>query len=305
MALIAKKKMTMRLKRTVIGCGVQGEHCLVLAAKGRPGAWKIDWALYGELGDADSDFVRQLRKRVWRRPFWVPIVHPGEGQSVVVRGIELTSPDGGNQSSNMKTNKQSALRTQVMSSYGFATEDSLLRGVELQAEEGRNCHLVGAVARTEAVESEYKGWRQDVGIINPHIGPNAVALANLYLALYPENGAGNDNDRMLVLVGREVAHAVLMRDWRLIDSVQTPILANQDTENLLQMLRQHFAESHASRKPAVPCVIDTPNLGSCEAEIWSPFAADSVVFPERTTRDLVETHSDLAPVAFGMALQGG
>jgi hypothetical protein len=305
--MISKKKLDLGLRSTVIGCGIQGGSCLAIAVRGvKRNGWRIEWGMYGDLDEENSDFLDRLPKKVWRRPFWAPFVDPGQGQSVVVRHVELMESNGKG-ASNLK--KDAALKTQVMNNFSYPGEKTVLKGLELHDRHDER-HLVGAVTRAEAVTKEYNGWRRDVGIINPHIGSNAAALANIYLAL---NNRGDrletdDCDCMLVMVGRENAVAVLMRDWKLIDSIETPVLANQGTDSLIQMLIQHFDDNNSTSRRKVPLLLETDFMDSAASQhydIWLPFEGVAVSCADDKVMELMNTHKDLAAVAFGMALQGG
>lgn len=304
MADILKKNMDFRLRRTVLGCGIQNGSCLALAVRGsKRDGWIIEWGLRGDL-DENSAFLSKLRKRVWRRPLWVPFVEPGQGQSVVVRQIELM--DGRDQGGS-SPDRNSALRTQVMNNFSFPKEKTVMKGLDLSNGAGER-HLIGAVARDAAVTEEYRGWKQDVGIINPHIGSNAAALANTYLALNGDDNCPADKDRMLLMLGREKAVAVLMRGWRLIDSVQTPVLANQEIDSLIRMLLQHFEESASSGRPKETLLVETESLelpARGQFDIWRAFENAAISYPDQNIREIINSNKDLATIAFGMALQGG
>jgi hypothetical protein len=305
MAVMIRRRLSMRLRRTTVGCGIQGGRCLALAVSGREGDWRIGWGLYGELGE--RRFAKRLSGKVWRRPLWAPPVENGAGQGVVVCGIDLSIRSRDDKAGRIGARETAAaLRTQVMGRFGHASEPATLCGLNVRGPENES-HLVGAVARRDVIEHEYRGWRKDMGIINPHIGSNAAALANLYLALYPAARRRELPCRMLVLEGRETTHAVLLDDWRLVDSVQHLMIENQQLDTMLDPLIQFFQDHHQLPVAPAPCVIEAlgERTSDNSIEVWHPFLDSSAVVVDEATRELMEAHPDLTPLAFGMALQGG
>ncbi len=296
----------MRLKRTVVGCGVQGGACLALAVSGREGKWCVRWGLYGEMGE--SEFAKELSGRVWRRPLWAPPTEGDAEQGMTVCGIDLSFLQEGNPQARLrKADVRAALRTQVMGRLTQASRPAVLHGLELVGPSGE-LHLIGAASHQDTIDQHYRVWKKTMNVINPHIGANALALANLYLALYPERRRRASPCRMIVLEGRETTHAILMDDWRLLDAIHYQMMEGQclDTDLLAQWVQFFTKRFQLDPRPS-PCIIDVaqPNHDIEGVEFWSPFTEQPPTVHDEAIPALIQAHPDLAPLAFGMALQGG
>lgn len=294
-----------RLRRTTIGCGLQGQDCLALAVSGRAGAWRVVWGMNGALGD--REFAKRLSAKVWRRQFWTPTVDPDSEQESVLCGIDLAFRERGGKVRPVRAaERAAALRTQALGRFPHASEPTVVRGLEVRGPDGKP-HFVGAVARLSVIEQDYRGWRKTMGILNPHIGSNAAALANTYLALCPEERRRSIPLRLLVLEGRSTTHAVLLDDWRLLDSLQYQMLENQRLDAaLLGQWVSFFQDRHALPSPPVPCILAARadhHLADAY-ELWNPLSTPGAVAADEAVRALFLSHPDLAPLAFGMALQG-
>jgi hypothetical protein len=305
MEVLIKRSYEPRLRWLTIGCGIQADDCLALAVKGHAGEWRIDWGLFGTRDD--PGFARQLRGRVWRRQLWAPPWSGGAEQEMVVCGIDLQFYVSEASARISASEKSAALRTQVMTHYAHASDPAFVCGIELRGPEGAR-HLVGAAAQRDAIRASYREWRQDVGIIHPHIASNATALANTYLALYPEDERQRQPVRMLVLEGRDITHAVLMNDWRLMDSIQYQMMPGQRLETvLLEQWIQYFQDRHQLNNAPEPCVFESYDGIDAVPEYarWRVFTHAPPVRGDNTVLELMDQHPDLAVLAFGMALQGG
>ena len=306
MEWLAKSKLSMKLGRTTVGCGIQGDDCLALALAGNEGTWRIGWSLYGRLDD--RDFTRRLSRRVWRRPLWAPPFSSGPDDHLVICQIDLSflarrKSDIGRMAAG---EMMAALRTQVSGRFSQSPESSIIYGLDLRGPDGER-HLVGSAVPRDVVQRTFEEWSGGVGIIHPHIASNAAAMANLYLALYPEQKRKQSCLRMLVLEGRETTLAVLMDDWRLLDAIQYRMMANQRLDEvLLGQWISFFRERNRLEDQPIPCVVDSlDGSDAClSCERWAPFADGSAIIADETTRTDMRTHPDLAALAFGMALQG-
>lgn len=306
MSLIEKKRVfPMRFRRLTVGCGIQGGDCLALAVGGRQDAWRIDWGMYGKLGD--RHFAKRLSSKVWRRDLWTPPADAAAEQETVVCAIDLSLRRVDDKPAAIGAREQvSAMRTQTLGRFSHAAEPSIIRGFSARGPDGKT-HLVGAIARRKTIEEDFDGWRRVMGIINPHIGSNAVALTNFYLALYPEDYRKAKPCRILALEGRETTHAVLLDDWRLIDSIQYQMMANQRLDAaLMDQWIKFFRGRHSLADAPMPCIVETMDDRTTDAghEVWRPFQDTAAVQMDEVLRALIEEHPDLAPLAFGMALQG-
>jgi hypothetical protein len=305
MEMVMKRNVRARLKRLTIGCGIQGDHGLALAVRGREGMWSIEWGLFGTRHD--PQYARALSKRVWRRPFWGGSWDIGFEREVVTIGVDLSFVSAADGKQPGTKEIKAALRTQLMARYPHPSKPSALIGVEMRGPGGER-HVIGSVVEREAVQHSYKEWNEDVGILYPHVGCSALAVANIYLALYPESLRAKNPVRLLVLEGREITHAVLMDDWRLLNCIQYQMMQNQKLDRpLLEEWIAYLQNDYALDTQPIPCVLksreglDPDYLG----EVWSPFQDETRIKCDEPTLKLIEEHADLAPLAFGMALQGG
>jgi len=181
-----------------------------------------------------------------------------------------------------------------------------MHGLELVGPSGEH-HLVGAAAHLDTIDQHYRVWKKTMNIINPHICSNTVALANLYLTLYPKSRREHAC-KMIVLEGRETTHAILMDDWRLLDAIHYQMMEGQclDYELLDQWVR-YFTERCQLKSDPSPCIVSVspPHHSMAELEFWSPLTEQPPTVRDETTQMLIQAHPDLAFLAFGMALQGG
>lgn len=304
MVKIRNGNIALRMRRTVVGAGVQDGQCLALAVGGREGAWRLRWGLHGRLDDAD--FARRLRTRVWRRPFWAPPLGSGADQDMAVCAVDLSFRDG--QAGRSRPHEvKAALRIQVSGRLMQSAGPLVLHGISLKDKAAGGRHLVGAAAPRGLIDHSFRYWHREAGIINPHIGSNAAALANLYLALYPPQKRVDQPWRMLVLEGGETTHALLMNEWRLVDAIAYQMMEDQALNDvLLDSWLRFFSQHHNLDTPIEPFVIEASSsrVQLTDCEFWRPFD-DAPLKADPQTGKLIEMHPQLAALAFGMALQGG
>ena len=304
METMIKRSLSMRFRRTTVGCGIQGEDCLALAVSGREGAWRIAWSLMGKLDDAD--FARRLSAKVWRRPLWSPPLERRESSFLSVCGIDLSFGGGKKKTALSAKEIQAALRTQVMGRHAHSTGETMICGLEMRGPDGER-HLVGAANSQRLIRYSYEEWCGTMGIIHPHIGSSAAALANLYLALYPESKRRQNPVRLVVLEGRETTLAALLDDWRLLDAIQFRMMEGQRLDSLLlaQWISFLRERNHLQKAP-LPCVVAFDGTGNSPEgfEAWVPFENAWGVQADPATLDAMRADPDLASLAFGMALQG-
>lgn len=304
MDLIAKRHWSLRLRRKNVGCGIQGEDCLSLAVSGHDKAWKIEWALPGHW--EDPIYTRQLRERVWRRPFWTHPLDRRDVTHMAVGGIDLSFGTRKKSGLPSKEEMRAAFRTQLLTRYTQVEGEPMLCGLQLQGPDGVT-HLTGAVRPRNLIRHDYLYWTGTVGIIHPHVASPAAAIANLYLALYPESSRRQTPLRLVVLEGRETTMAVLLDDWRLLDALQFRMMVDQHLDGVLLGQWIDFVKGRNPLKgDPVPCVIkyDEPGITCSEYECWSPFWEQPLVKMDAGVAEILTTNPDLAALAFGMALQG-
>lgn len=305
MEMYLKRNWAMRLPWHTVGCGIQGDECLALAVRHRAGSWQVAWGVFGKRGD--PEFARTLKDRVWRRDLWAPPWDIHADQDMVACGIDMSFVKSSSKVGLNPRAIKAAIRTQVIARYPNTTDPVSVFGLQVRGPEGTP-HWVGAAAPRKVVDQSYRAWNRDMGIIHPHIASNAAALANVYLALYPETERKRSPTRMLVLEGRETTHSVLMEDWRLIDSLQYQMMHNQRLDMaLIAEWGEYFRHRNEFSKTPVPLVLETDGTERTDddLEIWRPLDSAGGVRMDSSSRVLADKYPDLAALAFGMALHGG
>ncbi|MBO7207253.1 MAG: hypothetical protein J6W10_06530 [Kiritimatiellae bacterium] len=305
---ISVRSIEMRLKGRVVGCGVQGENCLAMElGQGKNGKWDINWSLAGESGD--GLFTDRLSKLVGRRHFWVSPSEEGGLQVETSQAIEI--PDV---SLIKKGGIKDFFMTQIKSR--FVNETIVLGGTRMKAKEsdGKNLHNVGGGAIKDNVTRDYLNWYK-MGIYRPHIASTGLAIANAYLALYPEARRKDIPLRLITLKGRSVHRAVLMDDWKYIDEIVLPRMEGDDANEATIAVRiqgwiDYFSRQHpvlVEGRTIVPLVIavsEHPVSKYDHWDLWGEYAMDKIDMTEAVAEAIL-SNRDIAPVAFGMAMQGG
>ncbi|MGN0851755.1 MAG: hypothetical protein ACI4Q3_00070 [Kiritimatiellia bacterium] len=310
---IPLKLMELRPKGHVVGCGMQGSACLALdLSPGRGGKWKINWSLAGTLGD--EAFASRLAKLAGPRHFWVSPTEEGGLQVETARAIEIPDVAFGR-----KGAMDDFFRTQVKSR--FVNETVVFGGLRVKGVEVQNgrttklVHNVGGGAIRDNVRRDYLNWYGMMGIRRPHIASTGLALANSYLALYPAEKRRAKPLRLVVLKGRSVHRAILMDDWKYIDEVLLPRMEGDDAtvgviEGRIQGWIEFFRKHHPTvvgKRTVEPLVVavSEKHISAYEHwDLWGEHAMDLVEMTESVAEAVLNAR-DIAPIAFGMALQGG
>lgn len=307
------RTIDMRPKGRVVGCGVQGDHCLALdLSQGSGGRLSINWSLAGELGDAE--FAGRLSKLVGRHHFWVSPVEEGGLQVETARTIEIPGLEQLG-----KGSRQEFFLTQIRSR--FVNETIVLGGMSMKGadiEEGmtrKGVHHVGGGAIKDNVVRDYRFWHHKMGVRRPHVASTALALANAYLVLYPVEKRRAKPLRLVMLKGRSVYRAILMDDWKYIDEVLLPRMEGDDAnrsviEGRMNGWIEYFQRQHpglVGTRIIEPLVISVKETHVSAYEHWDLWDEAAVAKIEMTgeVAGAILANRDIAPIAFGMALQGG
>ena len=311
---IQLKSLEMRPKKGhVVGCGVQGDKCLALdLSQGKGGKWSINWSLSGALGD--EAFAAQLSKMTGKRHFWVSPNEEGGLQVETARAIEILENAGVK-----KGAREDFFRTQVRSRFVNETivvGGMSMKGAAVQGGVSTKCvHNVGGGAIRDNVLRDYHNWYSKMGIRRPHIASTALALANAYLALYPLEKRLALPLRLVVLKGRSVYRAILMDDWKYVDEVLLPRMEGDDaTVGVIQSRMEGWIDYFRRQHPEIgegrviePLVIAVKETHVSEYEhwdLWGEQAMDKIDMTGAVAEPIL-MNRDIAPIAFGMALQGG
>ena len=307
--------MELRPKGHVVGCGVQGTRCLALdLSQGKGGKWSINWSLAGELGD--EEFAKMLSRKTGKRHLWVSPSEEGGLQVETARTIEI--PKG---VAAKKGERGGFFQTQIRSR--FVNETIVVGGMRMRGvaaadpEQGmvRTVHDVGGGAIKDNVKRDYLNWYSKMRIRRPHIASTALALANAYLALYPADKRRATPLRLVVLKGSSVYRAILMDDWKYIDEVLLPRMDGDDDQRSVVEVRtqgwiDYFTNQHpvlVEKREIVPLIISVKETHVSNYEhwdLWDEYAMDKIDMTEATAEPILSCR-DIAPIAFGMALQGG
>lgn len=307
------KSLEFSPKGHVVGCGVQGSSCLALdLSQGKNGKWAINWSLAGELGD--ETFAAKLSKMTGRRHFWVQPTEEGGLQVETTRAIEI--PDG---AFVKKGGREDFFMTQIRSR--FVNETIVVGGMRTKGADviggvAKNAdHNVGGGAIRDNVNRDYLNWYSKMSIRRPHIASTALALANAYLALYPAEKRNANPLRLVILKGRSVYRAILMDGWKYMDEVLLPRMeGDDDTKSVIEGRVQGWIDYFNRLHPAVienreisPLVIAVSESHASDYEhwdLWGEHAMDKIDMTGEVAEAILRNR-DIAPVAFGMALQGG
>ncbi len=297
----------------VVGCGVQGTSCLALdLSQGKGGKWAINWSLAGELGD--ESFASVLSGKTGKRHFWVSPSEEGGLQIETTRSIEIPSV-----ALSKKGAEEDFFVTQIRSR--FVNETVVFGGMRVKGLEivdgktSTSVHNVGGGAIKDNVKRDYLNWYSTMGIRRPHIASTALALANAYLALYPVEKRRAKPLRLVVLKGRSLYRAILMDDWKYIDEVLLPRMEGDDvTEGVIAGRMQGWIEYFSHQHPGLvenrtidPLVVAIRETHVSDYEHWDLWGEDAMdkVDMTESVADAILANRDIAPIAFGMALQGG
>lgn len=300
-------------KGHVVGCGVQGNKCLALdLSQGKGGKWSINWSLAGDLGD--ESFAAKLSKLTRRRHFWVPPSEEGGLQVETARAIEIPTGDIFG-----KGSQKEFFLTQIRGR--FVNETVVFGGLRMKGVEmchgvaKTGVHNVGGGAIKDNVQRDYLNWYHKMGVRRPHIASTALALANAYLALYPETKRQAKPFRLVVLKGRSVYRAVLMDGWKYIDEVLLPRMEGDDAsisviEGRMKGWIDYFKGQHpglTENREIEPLVIAVKESHTSAYEHWDLWGEDAIDKIDMTgdVAEPILLNRDIAPIAFGMALQGG
>lgn len=310
---IPLKSIDMRPKGHVVGCGVQGTKCLALdLSHGRGGKWAINWSLAGEFGD--EAFASCLSRKTGGRHFWVSPSEEGGLQVETARAIEIPETE-----ISKKGSQEDFFLTQIRSR--FVNETIVLGGMRMKGEARRDgvvansIHNIGGGAIKDNVNRDYLYWYSTMHIRRPHIASTALALANAYLALYPVEKRRANPLRLVVLKGRSVYRAILMDDWKYMDEVLLPRMEGDDAttaviEGRMQGWIDYFNRQHpglVEGRTIVPLVIAVKETAISEYEhwdLWGEYAMERIDMTE-SVAEAILSNRDIAPIAFGMAIQGG
>ena len=309
---IPLKAMDMRLKGHVVGCGVQGDKCLALdLSQGKGGKWSVNWSLAGVLGD--EAFASRLAKLTGKHHFWVSPSEEGGLQVETAQVIEIPDSEFAKKARNdfFLTQIKGRFVNETIVFGGLRVKDAVIEnGIAVKA-----IHNVGGGAIKDNVKRDYQTWYSKMGIRRPHIASTALALANAYLALYPDKERRANPLRLVVLKGRSVYRAILMDDWKYIDEVLLPRMEGDDAtvDDIARRMDgwiDYFQRQHAGfveGRTIVPLVISVkePHVSSYEHwDLWDEQAMKKIDMTGEVAEVILENR-DIAPVAFGMALQGG
>ena len=310
---IPLKTLELRPKGHVVGCGVQGSKCLALdLSHGRGGKLSINWSLAGDLGD--EAFVKTLSRKTGTHHFWVSPSEEGGLQVEAALAIEI--PGGLDVS---KGSQQDFFLTQLNSR--FVNEEIVCGGLRVKGAGVRGgttvkcVHNVGGGAIRDNVKRDYYNWYSKRSIRRPHIASTALALANAYLSLYPDDRRRAQPLRLVMLKGERVYRAILMDDWKYIDEVLLPRMEGDDANGDVIRVRMdgwidYFRRQHpdvvADREivPLVIAVKETAVSSYDHWDLWGEGAMEKIDMTEDVAQAIL-SNRDIAPIALGMALQGG
>ncbi len=280
---------------------MQESYAVALCAHGNSGGWFIDWAFNGEIHN--KRLLRAISDRIWFNEFWVTPSRSGSAQKDFTFAIDTVDPDvttlGGR-------TKFLLLKTQVERRYPVLVDPVVYCGAEIHGPDG--IHFTGGGSISDRIEQDILFWRRQAGIRRPHIASPAAAIANVYMAFYPEDCRKTNQKRIVVCEG-EVAFAAIMDGWKLIDSLEYHMLEGQRlSKALLDQWRDFALSNHTFRDTDFePLIIGDGSTVSSNSnlEVWNPFDSEVIKIRSEYAQRTILRYPGAAAVAFGMAMQGG
>lgn len=290
-----------------------GGECLALGVAWRDETFRMLWSEFGTLtpGKDPGDFAVRLRRRVGRRPFCVPVTERGAEQNLVVHAVDLDARDDRGKPLARGGRRELFVRTQVGEHVPEASADDMAFADTRQLAGGRS-HTIGAIVRRPAVKHSYDFWRREMRLPAPHVGSAGIGLANAAVALMPELTVPGTHYRVVVLETLHAIYGCFFEGHRLLHTLfYEPAATQRLHPDMLaywqNRMRVEFAVEEAlpieiSVVQSWPLNLAPPGLDTgC---FWNPWESPRLNWPDPTVRACVIDNLDLAPVAFGLALQG-
>lgn len=319
MTLVKTKGRSIVRSGNQAGCGIRkdavtgGGDCLALGVVWRGEEFRVQWSLCGTIspGTDRHDFAAILRRRVGCRPCWAPVTDREAEQNMAIHAVDLDAHDEQGRLLAKGGRREIFVRTQV-SRYVPASRPDDLTFADTRRLDAKHDHTIGATVRRAAVAQAYAFWRRDMGIRSPHIGAVAIGLANTTLALLPELTSAESTHRLIVLEAIHATYGCFLHGSRLCHALFYEPAANQrlhpDMLSYWQnMMREEYALDAAS--PVETRVVQSWPLVHAPAgieagAIWNPWESPRLKWADAGAQAHVLENPDLAPVAFGLALQG-
>ncbi len=301
------------------GCGIRvdaatgGGDCLALGVSWREGEFRVQWSLTGTVapGANNRDFADRLRGRIGHRPLWVPVTDRKAEQNLAIHAVDLDARDEQGRLIAKGAKRKIFVRTQVGKHVPEATRDDRTFADTRQLGTGRS-HTIGAIVRHDAVNRAYTFWRHDMKLRSPHVGAAAIGLANTAVALLPELTGPAATHQLIVLETLHATYGCFFQGARLLCTLFYEPAANHRLHPDMLVywrnkMREDFAVDEAT--PIETRVVQSWPLeqappGIAAEIIWNPWESTRLKWLDAGAKSTVLENPDIAPVAFGLALQG-
>ncbi|MDD5706161.1 MAG: hypothetical protein PHR35_09565 [Kiritimatiellae bacterium] len=302
------------------GCGIRpgvgsegGDYCLALGLTWTAGAFQVRWAHAGTLepGSSRDEFASRLKRSAGWRTFWAPVVDREAEQNLAIHAVDLDARDAEGRLLATGSKRAIFVHTQVIRFVPAPKPDDLTIADTRRMPSGRP-HTAGVTVRRAAVDRAYAFWRHELGLRSPRIGAAAIGLTNTALALMPELSGANPPHRLVVLETPHATYGCYLHGRRLRHTLFYEPAADQRLHpemlaHWCNMMREEFALDDGAVMDlrvvqSWPLEYAPPGLD--HGAIWNPWESPLLRWSGEETRARMLENYDLAPVAFGLALQG-
>ena len=290
-----------------------GGECLALGVAWRDESFRLLWSEYGKLnpGAEQDDFAVRLRRRVGRRAFWVPVTDRGAEQNLAIHAVDLDARDERGKPMARGGKREIFVRTQVGQHVPETSPDDIAFADTRQFAAGRS-HTIGAIVRRSAVKQSYDFWRGEMRLRSPHVGSAVIGLANVSVALMPELVVMSSQYRLVVLETLHAIYGCFFQGRRLLHALFYEPAAMQRLHPDMLTYWQNRMRVEFAVEESIPIELRVVQSWPLELAppgveagcIWRPWESSRLSWPDPKARACVLENLDLAPVAFGLALQG-
>lgn len=306
---------TPRRSRTKFGVGLRwlddGAECLVLSVQPRANRWRITSGAFGVPDTTrDAAFVAGLRRKTGHRDIWWPVHRDAAEQDLVLHAIDLGTSSGSTSKVMPPRLRQAAVEFQLKARVLKPGAEYLHMGVELRPYAGQ-LHVVGCAIRRQPVDDEYRFCRRALRLRRPHMAAAALGLANTCLALHPAVRTKPARHLLCVVEALHAFYGCYCHGPLFMESLyHLPAARERLRPEIIDQWCGYLREQYALGDTAVDvCVLQSWPLehqpaGLPAGCIWNPWQSDALEWVDPQARALVNEHLDLAPFAFGLALQG-
>ena len=297
-----------------VGSHPEGCDCLSLRLSWSGDRYRVNWSHIAPLTSREErrEWAALLRKRIGRTTFWIPLMDTEAEQNLAVHAVDLDVLDASGRSLAKKSNRQGFVIAQVGSHVARPSTDDLAVADTVEVAPNR-MHTVGAMARRAAIDQSFSFWSREMALRSPRVGVVPIAIANTVLALLPSVSTdATPTHRLFVLEMLHATYGCYLYGSRLRHFLYyTPPVGHRLHPDMLThwcgLIRDEFEigiENEIDVKVIQSWSLDDRPQGVDERYIWNPWQSEQLNWESDTVRSNLLDNLELAPVAFGLALQG-